>query len=106
MIEIQSAPQAVGIADDSQLTSHADDFLVRDGQMLVLRGYDLYLLSQVAAESMSAAWEGIGYSALRTRLLEIFGEPLGVSVDVQLQRILEPLLLEGLMTVDATRVEQ
>ncbi|MDE0573659.1 hypothetical protein ON058_09560 [Demequina sp. B12] len=88
---------------DAVVTSRADDFLERDGEMLVLAGSHVYLLSPVAAEAMRVAWGGVPVAELQVALVEVFGKPSTGNIHEVLMAILAPLVDQGLMVHSSGR---
>ncbi|WP_062530191.1 hypothetical protein [Demequina rhizosphaerae] len=92
---------AVRLQDDAVVRSQFDDALERDGEMLVLVGNDVSLLSAVAAEVVRAARRGISVGALKRHLLGEFGEPADGDAGVAVRELVAALTGRGVLRVEA-----
>ncbi|MFP5358918.1 MAG: hypothetical protein ACLGHM_00220 [Actinomycetes bacterium] len=93
-------PEPYDIPDDARVTSGWDDAIERDGEMLVLCGNDVSLLSVIATEAALAARRGITVSDLAERLVEEFGHPEGRDPGSLVRQIVAALVSRGVMTLD------
>ncbi len=88
------------IADDAVVRSAWDDALERDGELLVLCGTDVTLLSPLACEAAIVARHGITVGELAERLRAAFGDPAGGTLAGAVRELVATLLACGVMTVD------
>ncbi|WP_062304523.1 hypothetical protein [Demequina subtropica] len=93
-------PEAAALADDARVRSVWDDAIERDGQMLVLAGNEVSLLSPVATELVLAARDGISVAALGAHLAEVFGAPPGQDPGAAVRDFLAALLQRGVIALD------
>ncbi|WP_062527371.1 hypothetical protein [Demequina rhizosphaerae] len=92
---------AYGLPDDAVVRSSWDDALERGGEMLVLAGNDVTLLSPVATEAALAARDGISVGDLRRHLLDEFGAPPEGEVDVLVQGLVDTLIARGVFRIES-----
>lgn len=95
----EHTPIPYDMEDDAVVTSSWDDALERDGQMLVLCGNDVSLLSPVATEAALVAREGVTVAALERMLTREFGMPDGASPGEVTRQIIAALISRGVMTL-------
>ncbi|WP_062311214.1 hypothetical protein [Demequina rhizosphaerae] len=88
------------LADDSVVRSHWDDALERGGEMLVLAGNDVTLLSPIAAEAALAARGGITVGDLERHLLAEFGAPDEGDTESAVRALVDTLVGRGVMSVE------
>lgn len=95
-------PAPLEAEDTAVVTAYLDDALERDGEMLVLRGNELTLLSPVAATTMALSRDGALTVAELTRaLMAVFGAPDDGDSDVAVRQILRSLADRGLVKVES-----
>jgi len=94
--------EARPLADDAVVRSRWDDALERDGEMLVLAGNDVSLLSPLAAEAALAARRGLTVAALATHLEREFGAPPDRDRGEAVREVIAALMSRGVMTVEAS----
>ncbi|MDN4475434.1 hypothetical protein QQX09_06155 [Demequina sp. SYSU T00192] len=92
---------AYRLRDDAVVRSSWDDALERGGEMLVLAGNDVTLLSPLAAEAVLAARHGITVVALAERLVCAFGEPEGGDAGDMAREVVLALVPRGVMTLES-----
>ncbi|WP_156158984.1 PqqD family protein [Demequina gelatinilytica] len=93
-------PPVPALMDDARVRSVWDDAIERDGQMLVLAGNEVSLLSPVATELVRAAREDITVAELGEHLAEVFGAPPGQDPAAAVREFLAALLQRGVIEVD------
>lgn len=94
---------ATPLTGDSMVIATVDDALERDGQMLVLAGTHVLLLSALGAAVVTAAATPISLDALAARLVELFGTPPdGDAMTVTLDTVAQLLERAVLERVDAS----
>ncbi|WP_156155934.1 hypothetical protein [Demequina phytophila] len=101
-VAVDSALDPYRLPDEAVVRSAWDDALERGGEMLVLAGNDVTLLSPVATEAVLAARRGIAVGELSRRLVVEFGEPEGIDAGDMARDIITVLVSRGVMTVDAS----
>ncbi|WP_062466002.1 hypothetical protein [Demequina maris] len=92
---------AYRLAGDAVVRSHWDDALERGGEMLVLAGNAVTLLSPVAAEAVLAARSGVTVGELESHLLEEFGEPKGRDSASMVRDLVSTLIGRGVLSVES-----
>ncbi|GIG53766.1 hypothetical protein [Demequina activiva] len=97
-------PDPVDAKDTDRVIAHVDSVLERDGEMLVLRGSDLTLLSPLAS-ALVATVRAREYSVgqLAARLSAQFGRPEGMDPGVAVRQVLGALQERGLIEVRPPR---
>ncbi|WP_062521695.1 hypothetical protein [Demequina silvatica] len=98
---VDEATDPYRLPDDAVVRSAWDDALERGGEMLVLAGNDVTLLSPVATEAVLASRRGITVADLGRRLVLEFGEPGAVDPSDMARDIITVLVSRGVMTVDS-----
>lgn len=94
------------IEDDAIVVATVDDALVRDGQMLVLVGSEVMLLSQVSSEIVRVSASGVTVTELSDHLLAVFGEPpAGNSAPEQTRIMVTRLSEAGVVHVSGATAE-
>ncbi len=88
------------LGDAVRVRSVWDDAIERDGEMLVLAGNEVSLLSPVATELVLAARDGISVAGLRDHLLEVFGSPEADDGDARVREMVAALMARGVIVVD------
>ncbi|WP_062462183.1 hypothetical protein [Demequina soli] len=92
---------AYRLADDARVRSAWDDALERGGEMLVLAGNDVSLLSPVATEAVLAARQGITVASLGDHLVREFGEPADGDIGAMVRVLIDALIGRGVLSVEA-----
>ncbi|WP_042213596.1 hypothetical protein [Demequina mangrovi] len=93
----------MGLGADDRVRSVWDDVIERDGQMLVLSGNEVSLLSIVATEIARAAHDGITLEALADHLVEVFGPPQHTDGVDAVREIIDVLMQRGVMVIERPR---
>jgi ABC-type spermidine/putrescine transport system permease subunit I len=87
------------LADDAVVHAVVDDFLERDGRMLVLCGSQVVLVSHVGAAIMASAMNGTTVKNLAELLESQFGVPPEQSIGEAVHAAVTALAGQGLVTV-------
>ncbi|WP_144018879.1 hypothetical protein [Demequina sp. NBRC 110056] len=91
-------PSPVELDDGARLRSEVDDFIERDGQLLVLKGNDLTLLSHVASAAVLATMdEEQTVVSLAEILIDLYGVPEGVDPAIAIRQIVAVLVERGIV---------
>ncbi|WP_062387850.1 hypothetical protein [Demequina iriomotensis] len=91
---------ATELPGGARVRSVWDDAIERDGQMLVLAGNEVSLLSPVATALVHAARDGITLDALGARLVEDFGAPEGRDPGEVLREFVTALVQRGVIVIE------
>jgi hypothetical protein len=96
-------PEPLPVGGEARVVSVVDSALERDGELLVLRGNDLALLSPVASAVVMLARAtgdgGVAVDYLATTLFEQFGRPVGVDPNVAVRQVLAELSDRGFVEI-------
>ncbi|MDN4490643.1 hypothetical protein QQX13_07340 [Demequina sp. SYSU T00068] len=87
------------IPDDALVTAAWDDVLERDGQVLVLAGNDVTLLSPLASAAALACRQGISVARLTAVLEERFGVPDGGDSSSAVREVVAALQERGIVSI-------
>lgn len=88
------------IADTAVVSAAWDDLLERDGQVLVLTGTQVTLLSPLASAAvLHCADGGVTVRALTAHLEQLFGSPPGGDLDAAVRELLGTLQLRAVVSI-------
>ena len=94
------SPEPLDVADSAVVRACWDDVLERDGQLLVLVGNDVMLLSPLASAAALACEHGITVAALAEALVAQFGTPPDVDQAHAVRELLATLLGRRVLGID------
>lgn len=97
---IEPPPVPYALHPQTVLTSQWDDAISRDGQLLVLVGSDVTLLSPLAAFAVAKARGGVTVEALGELLREEFGVPEDRPLADALGEVVATLIARGVVRAE------